>query len=538
MRVCSRCATSFPDDVSFCPHDGTRVLPLPDAMAGTTLPGQFQVDGEIGRGAMGVVYRAWQSSMERPVAIKVLHRSMVRDPAIRIRFAREARSVARLSHPNIVTVHVVGETDDGLPFLVMEMVEGQRLDELLAKGRIPAERAVRVIRQVVSALADAHAAGIVHRDLKPANVMLVQRRRARDFVKILDFGIAKFLHPELNHPGESRITRDGAIFGTPHYISPEQAAGSEVDHRADIYSVGVMLYQMASGRLPFEGAHVPVLVAHMSRDVPPVTDHAPELSPVLAGTIMRCLEKRPEQRFQSAEELADALDALDDPRTPAVPWASSVLASSDSGPQVAVDAFGLTVPLSSDTLRVRRPGRRIAAGAAAILLLAAAAVAFARGRQDEPSNDFRPAPAPASASDPDRAGGDQGASALPRRAEIVADRGYSMRVLIPERMIPELEYEITMDVWDPDGSPVATSDMIVILIRPGSFERAYTAKASAGPGHFVFRERFEEAGEYILRVHPPGGEAALQLYIDVSATGAYPQGSPQSIQPRARPRDA
>ena len=299
MRICPRCHGRYEDQSRFCPRDGA---PLPgakdDPRIGSVLLGQFELLDVCGKGAMGTVYRAWQTGMDRQVAVKILRSELLRDPSVVKRFHREARAVARIQHPNIVTVFLVGETADGVPFLAMEYVEGEVLADVLDRERaLPAVRGLRIARQIASALADAHSFGIVHRDLKPANLLLAQRRRAADFVKVLDFGIAKILRgedapPEAgDKPGESRLSRTGTIFGTPHYISPEQAAGTEVDHRADIYSLGVILYRMMTGRLPFEGTGVAVLLAHMQKAPPRPCELAADLDPRVEAGLRRADRK-------------------------------------------------------------------------------------------------------------------------------------------------------------------------------------------------------------------------------------------------------
>ena len=323
LNVCPRCNERFDDAVKFCPRDGAALQIVgPDPYIGQTLMGQFELREPLGRGSMGSVYRAWQTGMERWVAVKILHPQLVRDPSVVKRFEREARAVARLSHPNIVTMFVVGETDAGIPFLVMEHVDGEALSVTLEARSLGQDRSVRIVRQIASALAEAHAAGIVHRDLKPANILLTQRRRAADFVKILDYGIAKIIGGD-SMGGETDLTKEGAIFGTPHYLSPEQASGGAIDHRADIYSLGVILYRMVVGRLPFAGGGMQALLGHMNDPVPHPNDVAPGIDERLATIIMRCLEKQPDRRFATAEDLADRLDELAAGST-LTPWASGV----------------------------------------------------------------------------------------------------------------------------------------------------------------------------------------------------------------------
>jgi eukaryotic-like serine/threonine-protein kinase len=309
MKTCPRCNGQFEDAVRFCPRDGIALPEVIDPLVGQVLLGQFEVLQSAGRGAMGTVYRARQTTMDREVAIKVLRKDLLRDPAVIKRFQREARAVARLQHPNIVTVFLIGETPDGRPYLVMEYVDGESLAAICGReGAMPPPRAIGITRQIGSALGEAHAAGVVHRDLKPENIIVGTRRRTADFVKVLDFGIAKIVGAKSD---VSQLTRTGAIFGTPHYIAPEQASGGEVDHRADLYSLGVILFRMLTGRLPFDAAGgMQVLLAHIREQPPRPRDLNPELSVELEDVVLRSLAKDPAARWQSADELTAALDRV------------------------------------------------------------------------------------------------------------------------------------------------------------------------------------------------------------------------------------
>ena len=362
MRWCARCRRRLYDEsAAFCPFDGTR-LELPsdegsrsDPHLGTTLQGQFHLLAAIGSGAMGTVYRAWQSGMERQVAVKVLRADLVSDREMRRRFLREGRTAARLDHPNIVSVHMVGETDAGVPYLVMEHLGGETLEQVLDReARLPAERAAEVARQIASGLAEAHAAGVVHRDLKPGNVVLLQRRGTGELIKIFDFGIAKLADRALVAGDASRLTRDGAIFGTPHYIAPEQAQGAAVDGRADLYSLGVLLYRMLSGRLPFEGNAVAVILAHIGREPPPLSTVAPDLRPELAAVVMRCLAKDADHRFASAEDFIEALDRATSPHPRATPRAATPALERDPAPDPPWTSARLPA-LSSTPMQQRSP---------------------------------------------------------------------------------------------------------------------------------------------------------------------------------------
>ncbi len=341
MKICPGCHRRYDDAVKFCPHDGT-VLPDPsDEYVGRRLMEQFDILARCGEGAMGTVYRAHQINMDRSVAVKILRRDLVRDRTVVRRFYREAKAAARLSHPNIITVHLVAETDEGLPYIVMEFLEGTDLDTLCkVEAPVDLTRAVHIAQQIAGALSEAHQNDVIHRDLKPANIIVLDKQRTADVVKVLDFGIAKIL--EAGTSDESRITKSGAIFGTPYYLSPEQATGAELDARADLYSLGVILYRLATGHLPFEGGSgLDILVRHVKDPPPPPRLHNPNLPPALEATILRALEKDRDKRFASADEMRAALlAALGDAGIPAAlttPDPSSPWAVPRSAPVATVD---------------------------------------------------------------------------------------------------------------------------------------------------------------------------------------------------------
>lgn len=309
MAICPACARDYPQSVKFCPEDGTALPAAPDPLVGTTLLDQFELRERCGAGSMGTVYRAWQRTMERDVAVKVLREDVANNERIRKRFFREARAIARVAHPHIVTVYLVAELDDGRPFLLMEYVKGQKLEQLCASGPLPCLQAIRIARQITAALAEAHAHDIIHRDLKPANILIGQRQTLSDFVTVVDFGIAKILYEE----GHSKLTQAGAIFGTPSYIAPEQAIGEVVDARCDLYALGVVLYRMVTGRVPFESDDgMEVLIQHLKQPPTPPRQLLDTIPRSVEDLILRALQKRREDRWQSAEELDQALFRIDE----------------------------------------------------------------------------------------------------------------------------------------------------------------------------------------------------------------------------------
>src|SRR3989449_6719939 len=270
------------------------------------LGSSFTLEGEIGRGGMGVVYHARDERLKRKVAVKVLPPELAFREEIRIRFLREAETAARLSHPHIVPIHSVGEGPDGLAYFVMAYVDGESLAaRLKRRERLPPEEARRIMMETADALGAGHALGIIHRDVKPDNILL---EGSRGRTVLTDFGIAQEL---TSTTGPGTLTATGVAIGTPHYMSPEQAAGDrEIDGRSDIYSLGVVAYQMLAGELPFQAPTVPgILMKHITERPPLITDRRPEVPEDLGACVMRSLEKDPEDRWPTADALRRALEA-------------------------------------------------------------------------------------------------------------------------------------------------------------------------------------------------------------------------------------
>ncbi|HEY6180458.1 MAG TPA: serine/threonine-protein kinase, partial [Kofleriaceae bacterium] len=270
-----------------------------DKLIGQTLDGRYYVEKKIGEGGMGVVFSARHAVIERPLAIKVLKREAMRDTATIRRFVQEAKAASRIGHPNIVDVTDFGTTPDGMTYSVMEFVPGITLGAAIrAAAPFPQLRAMRITAQIARALAAAHDKGIVHRDLKPENVFLLDRDGRPDFVKIVDFGIAK-VSPPRGKTNEPRLTRAGSVFGTPEYMAPEQAAGrSDTDGRVDIYALGVLLYEMICGRVPHRGdSMVRTLAMQMLDPIDPPSRVRPDLqiAPDLEAIVMHALAKKREQ---------------------------------------------------------------------------------------------------------------------------------------------------------------------------------------------------------------------------------------------------
>jgi serine/threonine-protein kinase len=281
---------------------------------GLIIDGRYRIDGLIGRGGMGSVYRAEHVSIRRQVALKLLHPTLAQVPEVAKRFEREALAIGRISHPNCVDVMDFGTLDDGSLFLVMEYLEGRSLgDELDEMKRIEPLRALHILRHVLKGLGHTHDADIVHRDVKPENVHLVTEGDDTDFAKILDFGIAKLLGEAQEIEGEVKLTQAGVAFGTPVYMSPEQAVGNPVDGRADLYAASLVGFEMITGKTPFySDDKLEVLSMHTTRPVPAMIEIAPDLQVPreIEELIRRGLAKRPEERFADANEYIAALDAV------------------------------------------------------------------------------------------------------------------------------------------------------------------------------------------------------------------------------------
>ncbi|MBN1209629.1 MAG: protein kinase [Myxococcaceae bacterium] len=318
-----------------------RNTPEADEYIGKTLARKYRVEALIGEGGMGKVYRTRQLALDKPVVLKVLRQSLLSDERTVARFQREAKAASRLNHPNSISILDFGQAEDGALFIAMEFVQGQDLHQLLSREWPLAEaRVVRIVSQVLSALSDAHGAGVIHRDLKPENIMLEQRRNEPDFVKVLDFGIAKIT--DAGGDDGPALTRAGFVCGTPEYMSPEQARGALIDHRSDLYAVGVILYQLTTGVLPFESdSAVGFATKHLTEEPLPPSKRRPEarISPGMERLILRALSKNPDDRPANAEAFKAELAAVDRERRrgdasarrapltqPPVPMSSPVLA--------------------------------------------------------------------------------------------------------------------------------------------------------------------------------------------------------------------
>jgi serine/threonine-protein kinase len=353
-----------------------------DPYLGKTIDGRYLVEAVLGEGGMGIVYSAKHKVIGKKVAIKVLRGEMARDAEMTERFLQEARAASSIGNPHIVDISDFGTLPDGSTYFVMEYLAGKSLSEVVAESRpMRVPRLLHIAKQIAAGLGAAHEAGIVHRDLKPDNVMLVTRgagEAGKDFAKILDFGIAK-----VGGQGP-RLTRAGSVFGTPHYMSPEQAAGTSVDLRTDIYALGIILYEMAAGKVPFDADNfMGILTQHMYKAAVPILAlvPAPEIPPSLDAIIQKCLTKKPEGRYASMAELVVDLEKLERGEVPA---ALAEMMARSGGFNIPADYFrisGMPAPVPAMPAPVPKKGRLpllVAMAGVGTLGIAALAVTLAR----------------------------------------------------------------------------------------------------------------------------------------------------------------
>jgi len=325
MRVCPVCRNQFPSGSNFCPFDGHRLealdvdAPSHDRFVGTVLDHRYKIESKLGSGGMGDVYAARHVIIDKPVAVKILRQEYSNDPRQAERFIREARAASRIGHPNIVDVTDFGRLDDGQIYFIMEFLVGVTLGlELKEHGALSTRRSLNLAIQMCNALEAAHCKGIIHRDLKPENIFIVNPLtsedpdqdtggRHQDTIKLLDFGIAKITWDEQGQ----RLTKVGSIFGTPQYMSPEQAAGKDTDHRGDVYSLGCIIYEMLTAEVPFiADTFMGTLTKQMFENPIPPRQLRPDLGipEPLEQVILKAMSKNPDDRYASMKLLADALD--------------------------------------------------------------------------------------------------------------------------------------------------------------------------------------------------------------------------------------
>src|SRR5688500_13601381 len=298
-KVCPKCGRRYDTAASLCQKDGSSLELTeegPDRYIGTTLLDQFKIEEKIGAGGMGSVYRARQTTLHRDVAIKTLHPELADNRDAVRRFKREARVCTALDHPNVVRVFLFGQLADGSLYIVMEFLRGRSLLDVLGReGALPVHRALHIATQICDGVGEAHAHGVVHRDIKPENIVLVAKSRDPDYVKVLDFGIARVLWGD----DQTQATQSGLVFGTARYISPEGAAGEATDARSDVYSLGILTYQLLCGETPFDAqSPVAMLMKHIHSSPPHLlsNERAKHVPEPVADVVMRALSKNPEGR--------------------------------------------------------------------------------------------------------------------------------------------------------------------------------------------------------------------------------------------------
>lgn len=309
-KLCMACHREFTGLVASCPHDGTVLVPLQqDQLIGTKLADRYLIMSVIGHGGMGVVYKARHELMDRIVAIKMLQSQLISDSMSVKRFQQEAKAASKLKHPNVITLYDFGVSPTGQPYLVMDYLEGISLSDVIKKdGQVGVDRCIKIFAQACSALDHAHRQGVIHRDLKPGNIMLVEDDDDKDCVKVVDFGVAKLLWA--GDDENQRLTQTGEVCGSPVYMSPEQCQGQKLDHRSDIYSMGVVVYEALTGRLPLLGkTMVDTMSKHISEMPQPFSVVRPDLyiPERLEAVVFKALAKDPGQRQQSMADMEQEL---------------------------------------------------------------------------------------------------------------------------------------------------------------------------------------------------------------------------------------
>lgn len=304
MKVCPTCGLKYPDEERQCFVDASALEEADDPHLGLTLAGRYLVEEAIGQGGMATVYRARHTLVDRPVAVKIMGAALARNEGLKERFRREAKNAAALAHPNIIEIYDYGEIEDGSVFLVMELLQGASLAAHIASGPIEPGRVATLGLQIAQGLARAHDFEVIHRDLKPENIFVCDSSPGRVQVKLLDFGIARSMH-------DSRLTNQGEIFGTPQYMAPERITSIDAGPAADLYALGAILFEMLTGRLPFESNELTgFFIKHMQEPPPKPSELAPQCPRRMEELILRLLSKKPEDRHVDAHAVIKELQAL------------------------------------------------------------------------------------------------------------------------------------------------------------------------------------------------------------------------------------
>lgn len=438
---------------------GSTVGPR-DERIGQRIDGRYVIEKILGQGGMGVVYKGIHEVLEKPVAIKVLKPEVSQDEKVIARFKREARAASAIGSPHICDVSDFGTLEDGSTYFVMEMLDGPALSKCMKRGApMETARVLKIGAQLCDALGAAHARGIVHRDLKPDNVHLVKHGNDDEFVKVLDFGIAKVASTT-----ETKLTQAGQVFGTPHYMSPEQCAGHEVDHRTDIYALGVMLYEMACGKVPFDAGNLMgLLTKHIyEQPIPPHELSLPvEVPPGLEAIILKCLSKKPASRYQTMEELKADLDAQAEGTTP-----GAVMSALDrSLPAIPADAYTSMDDGEPPPRAVKTSSGLILGVATPLIALCAFGVAYFVFPGDEPTSSDTIAVDDPAPPDPDP---DVDPDPEPDSEPVAPEPAASASPTVHLVTTPE-----GAEVYGPDGSLVGNTPVDIRKPLPGEPPVAY-----------------------------------------------------------------
>jgi len=319
---CPKCLVPFRATFTRCPRDGSELVwRVDDPLIGATIADRYVLEALVGEGAMGLVYRAHHARLSRLFALKLMFGDVAAEAAMRMRFAQEADAASRFCHPNVVSVVDFGRTERGILYLAMDYVDGETLASLIRRqGPLDEHRVVALSRQLARGLGHAHHAGLVHRDFKPANVAIAVGDDGGEVARVLDFGLAI---SEREGDRVGRLTEHGLVVGTPIYIAPEQAKDQPVDHRADLFALGVVMYEMLTGKPPFEGSGAEIARANVQLHPPALSKRNPDVrvTPELEAIVFRLLEKRASDRYQSAEDVIAALDRFEEACRSAAPVA-------------------------------------------------------------------------------------------------------------------------------------------------------------------------------------------------------------------------
>lgn len=372
-RACTRCGAPYRNDFARCPVDGAEIADLDDDPLIGSVVGHYQIERLVGEGGMGRVYSAHHVRLShRRVALKVMLGELAATLATRLRFTQEAEAASRLDHPNVVSVVDFGRTQDGLMYLAMELVEGRPLSALIDDGPLPVDRAVTLFRQMCAGLAHAHERGFVHRDFKPDNVMVVEGRGG-ECARIVDFGLAIVADPASDAP---RVTTVGLALGTPAYAAPEQVRGDALDHRADLFALGVTMFEVLAGVPPFVGTVRELVERHARGVVPAIVERAPgvEVPPALEALVRRLMAPHPDDRPQSIADVLAALDRACEPR-PVAPPSEAVRSAVPAAPRRRtrrrLAVLGATVALGAGLWLAITPSTELAPGRTASAAIAA-----------------------------------------------------------------------------------------------------------------------------------------------------------------------